>query len=530
MQASVVSGHITSQGKGVAGVPVSDGFEVVVTDSKGKYTINTDKKLGYIFYTLPSGYEPEKKAASHAPAIWAHLDTSAPDKAETHDFKITPVDNKKFGLVVITDVHLANRADDIEQFKAGFIPRIKKYVADSDIPVYTVALGDLSWDRYWYTNDYGPADFAATLHEVEYPTLFFPVTGNHDNDPSVPNGPDTDFLSSEPFRQNLAPSYYSFNLGDAHIVVLDDIIYKNEFDPTRKYVEGVVGNRNYDGEITPEQFEWLSRDLELVADKSKPLVICMHIPAWRLTFDGKFTPYASQGKDGEISVRLAEMVKDFDKVRVLTGHTHFNSHTIAPGYPNIHEDNVSSLCCIFWNTKAVGGRDICSDGSPAAFKVYNFDGKNFTVSFEGVADCDRAPFRAYDLNSVKATYANDPVFIKFLEKYPTRTDYGKFDDNMVLVNVFDYEPAGKLTIIEDGKPLTIERLTADDPLEIAVYPVPGFSELGKVPNNDAIRVNNHIFAAKASTSDKPVTVSYTDAYGHTTTHTLNRPAPFTPDM
>lgn len=526
MQAGVVSGRIIADGKGVAGVPVSDGYTIVTTDKAGRYTLETDKKLGYIFYTLPAGYEPDTLKAACEPAIWAHLDNANPDSDEIHDFELFPADNRKFDLVVVTDIHLADRADDIAQFKAGFMPRIREYVKQSEVPVYTVALGDLSWDRYWYTNGYGPSDFTETLREVEYPTLFFPVTGNHDNDPAIPEGPDTDFKASEPFRRNMAPSYYSFNLGDAHIVVLDDIVYKNEFNPQRKYAKGIVGNRNYDGYITDEQLDWLRRDLELVADKSKPLVICMHIPAWRLTFDGKFTAYPSQGKNGENSIKLAETVKDFEKVRVLTGHTHFNTHVTAPDYPNIHEDNVSALCCIFWNTKAVGGRDICSDGSPAAFKVYSFDGKNFTSKFEGIAECDRKPFRIYDMNTVKNTYGNDSLYIKYIETYPKRTDYSKFDDNMVLINIFDYEDAGIVTVSEEGEILPVERLMADDPMQIAAYPVELFRQLGKAPVNDAVRVNNHMFIARAKTADRPVTVTYTDAYGHTTTEILERPGRF----
>jgi len=529
-QAAVVSGKITSAGKGVAGVPVSDGYAIVTTDKNGNYSLETDKHLGYVFYTLPSGYTPATDKAPNEPKIWAHLNTADKDADETHNFEIFPADNSKFDLVVITDVHIADRADDIKQFNAGFMPRIKEYVAQSKVPVYTVALGDLSWDRYWYSNEFGPADFTEALRAAGYPTLFFPVTGNHDNDPAVASGSDTDYKASESFRMNMAPSYYSFNLGDAHIVVLDDIVYKNDFDPKRKYAKGVVGNRNYDGYVTEEQLDWLRRDLELVGDKSKPLVICMHIPAWRLTFDGKFTSYASQGKDGEESIKLAEIVKDFDKVRFLTGHTHFNTHVIAPGYPNIHEDNVSALCCIFWNTKAIGGRDICSDGSPAGFKVYSFDGKNFTSKFEGIAECDRKPFRVYDMNTVKSTYANDSVYVKYIENYPNRTNFAKFDDNMVMVNIFDYEPAGTITISEDGVPLKVERLTVDDPMQIAAYPIELFRQLGKAPTNDAVRVNNHMFAAKAKTADHPVTVTYTDAYGRKTSETLVRPGRFDTDM
>ena len=97
---------------------------------------------------------------------------------------------------------------------------------------------------------------------------------------------------------------------------------------------------------------------------------------------------------------------------------------------------------------------------------------------------------------------------------------------MVLVNIFDYEPAGTVTVSEDGKKLEVERITADDPMQIAAYPIELFRSLGKAPTSDAVRVNNHMFIVKARTSHLPVTVTYTDAYGRSTTETLERPGRF----
>lgn len=529
LHAALVNGRISCQGRGVANVPVSDGRNIVLTNQGGYYTIDTDKKLGYVFYTLPSGYEPKGKEAPHRPAIWAHLDTEHPEATETHDFELKKVDNSKFELVVVTDIHLANRANDIDQFATGFMPRIKEYVAKSDVPVYTVALGDLSWDRYWYANEYGPADFCKTLEDVKYPTLFFPVTGNHDNNPSIPAGPDTDYLASEQFRTFMAPSYYSFNLGNAHIVVLDDIVYKNDVTEGRKYAQGIVGNRNYHGRITDEQMEWLRHDLAL-ADKNNPVFVCMHIPAFRLTFDGKFTPFPSLAPDGRGSVELAKALSQFPQARILTGHTHFNTHVIAPGFPTVHEDNVSSLCCMFWNTRALGGRDTCSDGSPSAFKVYTFDGPAFTSRMEAVDPRDNGVMRVYDLNTVRHVYATDEAFRDMVATSDDRTDYATFDDNMVLVNVFDYEPAGKLTITENGIELPVTRICADDPLHMANYPVPLFHQTGKWAVGDAMRVNNHMFVAKAASKEQPVEVTYTDAYGRSTKTVLHRPGYFGVEM
>ena len=54
-----VSGTITCEGQGVAGVAVSDGYEVVLTDDHGFYAFTSNKLNGHVFYTLPGGYEPQ---------------------------------------------------------------------------------------------------------------------------------------------------------------------------------------------------------------------------------------------------------------------------------------------------------------------------------------------------------------------------------------------------------------------------------------------------------------------------------------
>ena len=72
--ANNVSGTITCDGHGIAGVPVSDGYEVVLTDAHGFYTMSSSKLNGYVFYTLPGGYEP-MLADGFNPQFWAPLDS-----------------------------------------------------------------------------------------------------------------------------------------------------------------------------------------------------------------------------------------------------------------------------------------------------------------------------------------------------------------------------------------------------------------------------------------------------------------------
>ena len=52
-----IKGQVTSKGKGIAGVVISDGFSVVATDKKGRYEFDPNAAAVSIFVSTPAGYE-----------------------------------------------------------------------------------------------------------------------------------------------------------------------------------------------------------------------------------------------------------------------------------------------------------------------------------------------------------------------------------------------------------------------------------------------------------------------------------------
>ena len=54
---TTVYGMVSADGSPVQGVVVSDGIEVSVTDERGIYQLESEKKWGYVFISIPSGYE-----------------------------------------------------------------------------------------------------------------------------------------------------------------------------------------------------------------------------------------------------------------------------------------------------------------------------------------------------------------------------------------------------------------------------------------------------------------------------------------
>ena len=64
-----VSGTITCDGQGVAGVAVSDGYEIVLTDADGHYAMSSGKKNGYVFH-MYRFRDHTHDMAGHMMATW----------------------------------------------------------------------------------------------------------------------------------------------------------------------------------------------------------------------------------------------------------------------------------------------------------------------------------------------------------------------------------------------------------------------------------------------------------------------------
>ncbi|HMR19744.1 MAG TPA: metallophosphoesterase N-terminal domain-containing protein, partial [Sphingobacterium sp.] len=252
-------------GNPVAGVSVSDGVFVTTTNAVGQYYLSSTKKNGYVFISVPSGY---KVAVNRTiPQFFQRLE-EAPSVYEQRNFILAPEDNTRFRMIIFTDTHLANRTKDITQFTNGFKTDLKNEIARAKserVKLYAMSLGDLTWDEYWYVNNYRPVDYFKQMEDLDIPIHNIP--GNHDNDPYVAD----DFLSEMPWRKHIGPTYFSFNLGNVHFVQMDNTLFSNTGG-----TNGTIGNLNYSQGFTPDQLRWLEADLKNVP-VGKTVILGIHI-------------------------------------------------------------------------------------------------------------------------------------------------------------------------------------------------------------------------------------------------------------
>lgn len=511
----------------LAGVSVTDGREIVKTDKDGIYRIASAKPYGLVYISTPSGFAPAFKDGI-MPQFWAP--TTAPvKKCERHDFTLEKTNDKQFSIMFCSDSHFCNdpKRKDLHYFKTDHMPAVNKAFADAKgHPVYTVLLGDVTWDRFWFETGFDLPQVPKLFAECNYPTPVYAIMGNHDNDPSVPFGENTDFLAENKWREVFGPTFYSVNIGDTHFVMLDNIVYKNEpSKPNAKKYPGVVGTRNYDAYLVPAQLEWLKKDLASV-DKSTPVIICMHAPLRLRNDKGEVYRGLKKG-EGE---KLIDAVKDFDCVRIFSGHKHQTHFFEVDGYPNITETSVPALGGELWSTAVRVGRSVCDDGTEAGLLLCTFDGKSMTgKTYYGHRD--NMPMRLYDMNAVRSHYADskDSAMLKHArELLPNQKDYSDAQyENYVYINCWACDAGTTIEATENGKLLTIEQVKDCDPWAAIAIIGPGMKKRKKIEKrSNRVSLVDHMYRVKTESATAPVTVTVKTPFVETYTQTLERPAAF----
>lgn len=234
---------------GIKGVLVSNGVCSRLTNGTGEYNLSAEGSL--VFVTVPSDYTPTGQW--YAGISGGDMDFGlkhAPEK-----------DTADFTFVQMTDIHLAEEETD----------EFGELVAELNElgPAFVVATGDLIDEGNGATVAQAGKWF--DLYENVTSALTMPLhnaVGNHD----VVGIHRQDVPATDPgygegiFISHFGPSYYSFDWGEHHCIVLDP----NDL---------VDGKQVY--QISDSQLEWLKDDLK---HRSRaPLLIFYHEPtaSWR---------------------------------------------------------------------------------------------------------------------------------------------------------------------------------------------------------------------------------------------------------
>lgn len=517
---TTVYGIVSSAGVGVENVVVSDGAEVTVTNEKGIYQLKSAKKWGYVFISVPSGYEVPSVGV--LPQFHRALKNSA-DVVERADFKLEKVDGQdSYKIFMLGDMHLANRTGDLGQF-AQFTSDLTDYMTrHKGEKMYALTLGDMTWDLYWYSNSYYFPQYLNTINSQIKNLQIFHTMGNHDNDFQTRS----DYDAAVKYVDQICPTYYSFNIGKVHYVVMDDIDCSS-YDGTE--------SRNYVKSLSAEQLDWLAKDLSHV-DKTTPVVVAMHAQVFYPTTSGFKIDH-----DPVNTLRLFDILDGYT-VRFVTGHTHklFNVTPDAPivdGH-NFREYNSGSVCASWWwSGNLTPGIHIGTDGTPGGYGIWDVTGTDFQCLYKSTGWPEEYQFRSYDLNNVHFSMADVPLmpsdisasvknaYMQYVNAYPQN------NDNEVLINIWNWNSDWTLSVVDENrKTLPYTEVWAYDPLHIAALSVKRFNNAGLKSTPSFITDKfTHFFKVKADDADTDLVITVKDEFGNEWTENMQRPKAFSTD-
>ena len=448
-----VKGVVTdTQKQPIAGVVVTDGVNFTQTDEKGRYQLVSDPAQSkFVYLSVPADYKAVVEKALPV-GYYARIDAS--EKRNRHDFRLEkreqPVRN--FTFIAISDPQVRNEKQ-LNRFISETLPDLKETLKQaSGQEAYGMVLGDIVWDVMPLFAPYKEAisDLDMTMYHV---------IGNHDFDlqyAALSQAENKDEYGESVFGDNFGPTDYSFNVGEIHIVAMKDIDYQ--------------GAKKYEEQFTPEQLEWLKKDLSYVKPGTTVL-LNVHAPTANSTAKG--------GGNARNAEQLFEILKDY-KAHIFAGHTHFYENRIVT--PDIYEHNIGAACGAWW----AGHVNRC--GAPNGYLVVKVNGDNVSWQYKATGRPFDYQFRIYK-----------PGEFKSQPKY-------------LVVNVWDYDPAWKLSYYEDGveKSGVLEAFADEDQDYITM-------KEGKVTGYHTL----HLFRVRPAEKAKSIKIVATNRFGESFTQTVD---------
>lgn len=447
----VVSGHVYDQGgKPVADVKVTDGYKFVRTDQAGAYEIDAHDDAQFVYLTIPAGYEtPEWHGA---PLFYRELDRTG--KGQTVDFNLvrTGADENKHMFIVWADVQVYEEKE---------IEMVRKAAADAaqvaeeaGVPAFGVSCGDIAGD--WWGGM--SVDIQKATAEAGFP--FFTLMGNHD----YKGDATTDEESKKAYTDLFGPTYYSFDKGSVHYIVIDDV-----FDYVRHYI----------GYIDRHQLEWIKRDLADVPEGNL-VVLFSHIPTY--SWEAVEGRWKDERFNDIVTNRQAlyDILKPYN-AHICSAHKHFaENYEIAP---NLMEHNHAPLSGLFWQAL------IAADGVPWGYYVYEVDGSDLKWYFKPVGLPKDRQFNAYRVG-----------------EDPEKRD-------CIVANVWNYDSQWKVEWSENGVPKgEMQRYTGHDRTIMKDIRDRRDKEYKWKYLGPANTV--HLFSATPESPDSYVEISVTDRFGN----------------
>lgn len=346
---------------GIRGVRVSNQRDITTTDKNGKWElpydddtiffvlkprnyvspIDSEKQIARFYYIHKPKGSPKMKYPAVEPTgpLPKSIDFPLYANNEPHGFRILV-----FGDTQPRDLR------EVEYIKRDIVEPLIGFKG-----AFGVVLGDIVFDDLVLFDP-----LTKTIAQIGIPWYY--VLGNHDIDFLAPNHESAD----DAYEAYYGPSYYSFDYGPVHFVVLNNVKWhpaNPELNQRGRYTSG----------LGRKQLEWLKNDLNFVP-KNQLVVLMMHIPITEL----------------EEKEEVFRLLEDRPFSFSMSAHTHYQEHLFLKeehGWKakQPHHHFISVTACGSWWQGAPDEFGIphttMRSGAPNGYSIITFTGNSYFIEF-----------------------------------------------------------------------------------------------------------------------------------------------------
>lgn len=351
----------------LAGVGVTNGSDVVLTNEKGQYTVPisgeatiavikpAQYRTAFDKYNKPCNYYYYKPEGT--PSREGYKGIAPTGKLPSSiDFALVPQEESATFTALLMGDPQPHFEDHISYFSKAIVSELEGIKGVS----FGISLGDVNDENFDLFDPY-----SREISKIGVP--WYNVMGNHDMDFEAK----TDEESDDAFETFIGPANYAFNYANAHFLILDNVLFPNP--------RSTASPKSYWGGFRADQKRFIENNLKLV-DKNKLVVVAFHIPLL-----------------GENAIRkedkafLFECLKEFPHVLLLSAHLHTQNqyfHTQEDGWQGsapLHEYNAGATCGDFYSgylDEAGVPQSLMADGTPKGYAFLRVDGNKYSIDYQ----------------------------------------------------------------------------------------------------------------------------------------------------
>lgn len=498
------NGSLDAGERGIAGVRVSNGLDVVTTNDEGRYTLPVDEQ-SIIFITKPRDYAIPVNAHMLPQFYYIHQPAGSPagmryegiaptgPLPEQIDFPlIERQESAQFEAILFADPQPQTQRE-LDYIRDDVVAELIDTQA-----AFGITLGDILYDDLSMFPRYN-----ALIAQIGIP--WYNVPGNHELNFEA----DSDEYSLETFKKFFGPPYYAFEYADALFVVLDNIDYQGngKADPG-----DVRGNGGYEARISKRQLRWLEKELEFV-DKDRLVFVATHAP-----LGSEVTSSATDNRRV-----LFQLLSGRPNLYSVAGHTHTNNHLYfgeEDGFdgPGTFHHHVLATVSGSWWSGPFDERGIAisdqRDGTPNGYHILEVDSTDLVVRYKGAGKpADQQMRIRFDVTHHQLE-ANGMRDFRAGQLLDGRMSQDELAAASIMVNLFDGGPKSQVSYrVNDGVYRPLERNLRKDPYMLEQFVRHASDKKSFVQAT----VSTHLFEADLDADLPPgvhtVTVRAADEFG-----------------